>query len=99
MKLTSYFVLLALLVMTISSLFNARPAEAQSGIQVQNAGAWYQFGAQITFVAMLNTSTPVQSAAIVISDESQSLNRIEPLVIQPDGRLEFRLDTKQNSLR
>lgn len=99
MKPTSCFLLLTFLVVAVSSLVNARPAEAQSGIQVQNAEALYQFGEQITFVAMLNTLTPIQSAAIVISDESQSLNRIEPLVVQPDGRLEFRLDTKQNSLR
>ncbi len=93
--------------MVVSSLFNARQAEAaalseskgQNGIEVENAGATYQFGEQITFVATLKASIPIQSAAIVISDEAQSLNRVEALTVQPDGRMEFRLDTKQNILR
>ncbi|HSB03383.1 MAG TPA: peptidase MA family metallohydrolase, partial [Anaerolineales bacterium] len=85
--------------MALSTLFNAWPAEAQSGIELENTGAPYQFGEQITFVATLKASIPIQSAAIVISDESQSLHRIEPVVIEPDGRMEFRLDTRQTSLR
>ncbi len=85
--------------MAVSTLFNARPAQAQSGIEVQNAGATYQFGEQITFVATLKASIPIQSVAIIISDEAQSLNRLEPVTVQPDGRMEYRLDTKQNILR
>jgi hypothetical protein len=107
MKPTFHFLLLTLLVMAASILFNARPAEAavlslpkdQSGIEVENAEASYRFGEQITFVATLKASIPIQGAAIVISDEAQSLNRVEALTVQPDGRMEFRLDTRQNILR
>src|SRR5512143_208054 len=99
MKPTSYFLLLTFLVMALASLFNARHAEAQSGIELENAGATVQFGEQITFVATLKASIPIQSVAIVISDESQSLQRSEPLAIQPDGQMEFRLDTRQTILR
>src|SRR5512135_3403147 len=74
-----------LIVMAASSLFNARPAESQSGIEVENAAAPYQFGEQITFVATLKASIPIQSAAIVISDQAQSLNRVEAVIVQPDG--------------
>lgn len=99
MKSTSYFLLLTSLVMAISSLFNAHPAQAQTGIELENVGASYQFGEQITFVATLKASIPIQSVSIVISDALQTVNRVEPLTVQPDGHMEFRLDTKQTILR
>lgn len=99
MKSTSYFLLLTSLVMAISSLFNAYPAQAQTGIELENVGASYQFGEQITFVATLKASIPIQSVSIVISDALQTVNRVEPLTVQPDGHMEFRLDTKQTILR
>ncbi|MGE5776649.1 MAG: hypothetical protein ACM33V_10525, partial [Chloroflexota bacterium] len=95
MKPAFYFSLLALLVMAASTLFNTSPAQAQSGIELENVGASHQFGEQITFVATLKAPTSIQSASIVISDDSQNLNRVEALTLQPDGRLEFRLDTRQ----
>jgi len=99
MKPTSYFLLLTFAVMAIVTLFNARPAQAQAGIELENVGASYRFGEQITFVATVKTSVPIQSVSIVITDESQNVQRIEPLVLQADGRTEFRLDTRQTVLR
>jgi hypothetical protein len=99
MKLTSYFSLLTLLALVVSTLFNVRPAQAQSGIELENVGASYRFGEQITFVATVKTAVPIQSAAIVISDAAQRVNRVETLVLQADGRTEFQLDTRQTVLR
>ncbi|RPJ27197.1 MAG: hypothetical protein EHM33_08845 [Chloroflexi bacterium] len=99
MKPTFYFSLLTFLVMAVSTLFNARPAQAQSGIELENVGASSRFGEAITFVATIKTATPIQNVSIVISDESQSVNRVETLVLQADGHTEFRLDTRQNTLR
>jgi hypothetical protein len=99
MKPTFYFAPFALAVLVTVSFFPARPAQAQSGIELENVGASYQFGEQITFVATLKSGIAIQSVAIAISDSSQSVQRVEPVAVQPDGRMEFRLDTRQTVLR
>ena len=99
MKPSSYFSLLTLLALATSSLFNTHQARAQSGVELENVGASVQFGEQITFVATIKSSIPIQSVSIMISDESQSLTRVEPLSLQADGRTEYRFDTRQNVLR
>lgn len=99
MKSTSTFSLLLLFVMAASTLFNARPAGAQSGIELENVQASHQFGEAITFVATIKAPIPIQSVSIVISDEAQRLNHVATLVPQADGRTEFRLDTRQTLLR
>ncbi|HLO32777.1 MAG TPA: peptidase MA family metallohydrolase [Anaerolineales bacterium] len=99
MRHTSYFALLTLIVMAASALFNTRPVTAQSGIALENVGASYRFGEQITFSARIKASITIQSVAIVVSDEAEGFRQVEPLSIQADGSTEFRLDTKQNVLR
>ncbi|HLO17636.1 MAG TPA: hypothetical protein VK206_22590, partial [Anaerolineales bacterium] len=99
MRSTFYFSLFTLIVMALSTLLNARQAQVQSGIELENVGASYQFGEQITFVATLKASIPIQSVSITISDESQGITHTEPLNLQADGRTEFRFDTKENRLR
>ena len=78
MKPTFYFSLFTLIALAAGAFFNARPAQAQTGIELENVEASYQFGEQITFVATLKASIPIQSVSIIISDESQTINRIEP---------------------
>ncbi|MBN2118686.1 MAG: hypothetical protein JW730_19085 [Anaerolineales bacterium] len=99
MKSTFYFPLLALFVMAVSAPFNARPVQAQSGIELENVGASHRFGEGITFIATIRASIPIQSVAIVISDETQGINHVETLAVQADGRTEFHLDTSRSSLR
>jgi len=91
--------LLIFVVMAVSTLFNARQAQGQAGIELENVGASYRFGEQITFIATIKSSIPIQNVSIIISDESQSITRVEPLNVQADGRMEFRFDTRQNVLR
>jgi hypothetical protein len=92
------FLLLTSIVIALSTLLNASQAQAQSGIELENVGATVQFGQQITFVATIKSSIPIQSASIVILDESQGIRYTKPLSIEPDGRSEFRLDIRQNVL-
>lgn len=99
MKSTAYFSLFTFFTLAALTLFHARTAQAQSGIELENVGASYRFGETITFVATVTSSVPIQSASIVIADESQNLSRVEPLVLQADGRTEYRLDTRQIALR
>lgn len=91
--------LLLFVVMALSILFNARQARAQSGIELENVGAAHRFGEQITFLARIKASTPIQNVSIIIFDESQAITHVEPLAMQADGSTEFRFDTSQNRLR
>lgn len=86
---------LGFVVITLSMLFNVQPVQAQSGIGLENVGASVLFGEQITFFATIRTSIPVQSVSIIITDETQGIQKIEPLVVQPDERMEYILDTRQ----
>jgi hypothetical protein len=98
MKSTSYLSLVILLGLALA-LFNARPAEAQAGIALENVEASHQFGEAITFVATLKSAVDIQSISIVVSDEAQRLNQVATVIPQADGRMEFRLDTRQTLLR
>jgi hypothetical protein len=91
--------LFTLVVMAVSIFFNARHAQAQSGIELQDVSASVRFGEQITFSATIKSSIPIQNISIMISDESQNIMHVESLTMQTDGHTEFRFDTKQNILR
>lgn len=97
-----FFVVIAL--STLLSVQQTRAAilsspKGQSGVELENVQAEVQFGEQILFTATIKASIPIQNVSIVIINESQGLSRIEPLSVQPDGKTEFRLDTKQTILR
>jgi len=51
---------LLLLVLTMSALFNARQAQAQSGVELENVTASYRYGEQITFIAQIKSSIQIQ---------------------------------------
>jgi hypothetical protein len=66
---------------------------------LENVAASYRYGEQITFSAQVKSSTQIQQASILISDEANGLTQVQPLTIAPDGRAEYRLDVSQNLLR
>src|SRR5688500_14786031 len=88
-----------LIVMAASVLFNARQAQAQSGVELENVSASVKFGEGITFLATTRASIQIQNVSIVIFDEAQGLTHVQPLVIREDGVTEFHFDTRQNILR
>ena len=83
----------------MSILFNARQAQAQSGVELENVTASYRYGEQITFFAQIKSSIQIQGASIVITDEANGLTQVQPLVIAQDGHAEYRFDVSQNLLR
>jgi hypothetical protein len=92
-------ILLVLTMMAASLLFNARQAQAQGGVELVNVGATVQYGESITFLAEINASIQIQQASIILLDEAQGLTQVQPLTVTPDGRAEYRFDTRQNLLR
>ena len=102
-----YFSVFTRLVITLTILLNAHTTQAsvlslpkeQAGIELENVDAVVTFGEQILFLATIKPSISIQSIAISIFDESQGVRRTEPLSVNPDGNTEFRLDTRQMTLR
>ena len=91
-------VFLVFLLLCLPALFDARHAQAQTGIELENVVALVSFGEQITFVATVRSPLPIRDASIVILDESQGVTHVQPLTVQQDGRTEFKYDTRQNPL-
>lgn len=86
-----------LVLVAASVLFNARQAQAQSGIEME-LSASYVFGEQITFVAQIRSPIQIQSASIVIVDEAQGITHVQPVAFDAAGRSEYRFDVRQNSV-
>ena len=99
MRSTFSFSLVTFLIITTITLFDLRQVKAQSEVELENVTASYRYGEQITFIAQIKSSTPIQQASILITDEANGLTQTQPLLIPPDGRAEYRLDVKQNLLR
>ncbi len=97
----------ALVVIALTTFWSAPQARAavlslpkgQSGIELENVEATVTFGEQILFIATIRPSISIQRIEISIFDESQAIRRTEPLTVNPDGHSEFRLDTRQMTLR
>ena len=66
--------LFVFVVMAVSILYNARPAKAQSGMELENVHASVKFGEGITFLAKIRASIQLQNVSMktmaVTSDES-----------------------------
>jgi hypothetical protein len=82
-----------------SPYWNVRQAYAQGGIVVENVGVTYVFGEQITFLAAIKASIPIQSASILIVDEGHGITHIQPLAINADGGTQVVFDVRKNALR
>lgn len=93
------FPLFALLLAAVSAMSGTPHVAAQTSIELENVEALVRFGEQITFLATVESSIPLQTVSIVISDEASGLTQVEPVTVGADGRTEFRLDTRQNALR
>jgi hypothetical protein len=91
--------LFVFVVMAVSILYNARPAKAQSGMELENVHASVKFGEGITFLATIRASIQIQNVSIIIFDEAQGLTHVQPLEIRADGTTEYFLDTRQNIWR
>lgn len=79
----------------LASLTGVLGVQAQSGVEVENVSAWYRFGEQITFVAQIKSLTQIQKALILIQEQTSGVTLAEPITIDPNGRVEYRLDVAQ----
>lgn len=76
----------------------ARPASAESGVEVTEVGVQYNFGEQITFQARIQSSIPILQASLLFRDDRDGVTRVQPVEIAPDGRVAYRYEVTQNVL-
>ena len=91
--------LTVLVVMAASLLFGGRQARAQAGIELANVRAEVRYGESVTFLAEVRALIQIQQASLIIYDETQGLTQVQPLAVTPEGRADFRLDTRLTLLR
>ncbi len=87
-----------LLGVTILLLGSAAPAAAQSGVEVSDVQVQYTFGIEINFIARAQSSVPIQSATITFRARDGA-TQVQPLTVNPDGIILYRLDTTDRVLR
>ncbi|MEW5939746.1 MAG: peptidase MA family metallohydrolase [Chloroflexota bacterium] len=88
-----FAILLGLMILLVS----ARPAGAQSGIELTDIGADYDFGKQIVFSVRITPAVPVQSATVTFG-EPEGISQTRSLTVNPDGTAEYRYDASLNAL-
>lgn len=94
-------VALAALVIMMAALLLGPPqqARAQSGVEVTDVGVFDDFGQHITFEGRIQSTVPVESAAIVFSDNYDEIVRRFPVEVGDGGIVSYRYDASQNVLR
>ena len=74
------------------------PPQAQPALQASNVNIAYQFGQQITFLARLSSSVPIQQAFLSFRDVNEQTTRLVPLTPGPDGSTVYQYDASQHLL-
>jgi len=88
-----WLILLGLLIL----LGSARPAAGQGGGEVIDARVEYQFGEQVSFLARIQSSVPVQNATVTFR-AADGPAQTQPLTVNPDGTAGYRYDARLNAL-
>lgn len=86
----------------VISLFCVLPAQAQETpkLAVSDLGISYVFGSPITFQArLLNLPGPVSEAHIFFRSEGETITRVAPVSVNPDGLASFTYTFDQGPLR
>jgi hypothetical protein len=75
-----------------------KQAEAQGGFSVSDIQVSYRFGEQITFQARIQSPAAISQASILFRETNESVTRVEPLTLAPDGGINFQYNASQNLL-
>jgi hypothetical protein len=75
----------------------ARPAGAQSGVEITEVRVEYRFGEQVNFLARIQSPVPIQNASVTFR-ESDGLAQTQPLTVNADGSAGYRYDASLNAL-
>jgi len=70
--------------------------QAQSGFTATNVNISYNFGQQITFLARLTSSIPIQQATLSFRNVSEQNTRVVPLTLGADGSTSYQYDATQH---
>jgi hypothetical protein len=82
-----FFFLTALISLGSTSL-----PQNQTGFAATNVNIYYNFGQQITFMAKLSASTPIQQAFLSFREVNEQNTRVVPLTLDADGSTRYQYD-------
>ncbi len=86
-----FFLLAALLSLGFTGL-----PQAPSGFTATNVNISYSFGQQITFLARLTASIPIQQATLSFRNVTEQNTRVVPLTLNADGSTTYQYDASQH---
>ena len=79
----------------ISLGFTSLPQD-QSGFDATNVNISYNFGQQITFLAQLTSSVPIQQAFISFRETDEENSQVALLTLNADGSTRYQYDASQH---
>src|ERR1700690_990497 len=79
-----------------TSLGFSNPQQAQYNFTATNVNISYAFGQQITFLAKLTASVPIQQAYLSFRETTEQSPRVVPLTLNSDGSTSYQYDASQH---
>lgn len=77
----------------------ARPARAQSAVEVTDVQVNYTFGEEITFKARLHSQSAIREASLQVLVEGEEQVRSFPLTVASDGSAQYRYMLQPDTIR
>lgn len=88
---------LALLLVVVSILLNAHPAQGQEGIALENPGAISRFGKTITFYATVKAPLPIKQISLLFRGVNEEVTHVENVQADENGLVSFTYDASLNT--
>jgi hypothetical protein len=91
------FSFITLILLSWILLLKPNQAQAQEGIEVEDARAEVEFGITITFTAKIRAASPITQATLLFRGASEEITRVETLQTAGDGSVSFVYDASVNA--
>jgi len=91
--------LFVLLASALIMLGLARPARAQSAVEVTDVQVNYTFGEEIIFAARLHSQSSIRDASLLLLVEGEQQARSFPLTVASDGSVQYRYVLQPGTVR
>jgi hypothetical protein len=85
-----------MLLMVVSIPLGANQAQAQGGIEVENATVAVNFGQTITFAAKIKSPLPIKQVSLLFRGVTEDVTRVETVQVAQDGSVSFTYDASLN---
>jgi hypothetical protein len=90
------FTVVMILLMLVSTSLTTPQAQAQGGLEVENATVAVSFGQAITFSARIKSPLPIKQASLLFRGVTEDVTRVETVQVAADGSVSFTYDASLN---